>query len=174
MPASLTDMPAPACQFKEGDLLPLYNDSIPTPDKWHQAMEATFGTRSADTMGYLVECLDRVRPKDTQWINACLDGIHDLQPKDHTERLLITQMLMVHQRAVESMAEGTRKPYDRERLERHAVRLMRLFSQQAETLKRYRRNANQVITVNYVQADKALVGCNIPQQGVQENYANNS
>ena len=137
-------------------------------------MNATFGTDSADTIGYLVECLDRVQPKDQQWLNACLEGIHDLRPRDHTERLLITQMMLVHQRAVESMAEGNRKPFDRERLEKHAVRLMRLFAQQADTLKRYRRDATQVINVNYVQADKAVVGCNMHQQGGHENTANNS
>ena len=174
MPSSLPDMPAPTCQFEGGYLVPRYEGTASTPDKWQHAMQATFGTDSADTIGYLVECLDRVQPKDQQWINACLDGLHDLKPRDHTERLLITQMMLVHHRAVESMAEGNRKPFDRERLERHAVRLMRLFAQQAETLKKYRRNATQVINVNYVQADQAVVGCNIPQQGGNKNIANNS
>ena len=169
MRANPPDMPAPACQFEGGNLLPRYDESTATPDSWRQAMQATFGTDNADTIAYLVKCLDKVQPKDQQWVNACLAGLHELQPRDHTERLLITQMMAVHHRAIESLAEGNKKPFDRERLEKHAIRLMRLFAQQAETLKRYRRDATQVINVNYVQADQAVVGCNIPQQGGLQN-----
>ena len=114
-------------------------------------------------------CLDRVQPKDAQFVNACLTGLDELKPRDHTERLLITQMMAVHHRALESLAEGNRKPFDRERLEKHAVRLMRLFAQQAETLKRYRRDATQVVNVNHMVVDKALIGCDIPQQGGLQN-----
>ena len=113
--------------------------------------------------------MDRVQPKDAQFVNACLTGLHELKPRDHTERLLITQMMAVHHRALESLAEGNRKPFDRERLEKHAVRLMRLFAQQAETLKRYRRDATQVVNVNHMVVDKALIGCDIPQQGGLQN-----
>ena len=126
-------------------------------------MQATFGTNSPDCIGYLVQCLGKVQPKDEQFINACLEGLHDLRPRDHTERLLITQMMLVHHRACETLAEAYRKPFDRERLERHAVRLMRLFAQQTETLKRYRRDATQIISVQHMAVDKALIGCDIPQ-----------
>ena len=165
MPFSQPDSPAPACKFEGGNLLPRYDDSTATPENWRQAMQTAFGTDSADTIGYLVQCLDRVQPKDAQFVNACLTGLHELKPRDHTERLLITQMMAVHHRALESLAEGNRKPFDRERLEKHAVRLMRLFAQQAETLKRYRRDATQVVNVNHMVVDKALIGCDIPQQG---------
>lgn len=174
MKSSLPETSAPACRFEDGNLLPRYDESTATPDSWRQAVQTAFGTDSADTIAYLVKCLDRVQPKDPQWVNACLAGIYDLRPRDHTERLLIIQMMLVHHRAIESLAEGNRKPFDRERLEKHAIRLMRLFAQQAETLKRYRRDATQVINVNYVQADQAVVGCNIPQQGGHRNDANNS
>ena len=165
MKSSLLEASAPACQFEGGSLLPRYDDSTATPESWRQAMQASFSTDNADTIAYLVKCLDKVQPKDSQWVNACLAGVHELQPRDHTERLLIVQMMTVHHRAIESLAEANRKPFDRERLEKHAVRLMRLFAQQAEILKRYRRDATQVINVNYVQAGQAVVGCNIPQQG---------
>ena len=53
-------MPAPACQFEGGNLLPRYDESTATPDSWRQAMQATFGTNNADTIAYLVKCLGRV------------------------------------------------------------------------------------------------------------------
>ena len=59
-------------------------------------------------------------------------------------------------------------------LERHAVRLMRLFGQQAEALKRYRRDATQIISVQHMAVDKALIGCDIPQHGGHKSDANNS
>ena len=165
MKSSLPETSAPACQFEGGSLLPRYDGSTATPESCRQAMQTACGTDNADTIAYLVKCVDRVQPKDPQWVNACLAGLHELQPRDHTERLLITQMMAVHHRAIESLAEGNRKPFDRERLERHAMRLMRLFGQQAEALKRYRRDATQVVNVNHVVVDKALIGCDIPQQG---------
>ena len=165
MKSSLPEAAAPACQFENGSLLPRYDDSTATPESWRQAMRAAFGTDNADTIGYLVQCLGKVQPKDEQFLNACLEGLHDLRPRDHTERLLIIQMMAVHHRAIETLSEAYRKPFDRERLERHAARLMKLFAQQAETLKRYRRDATQVVNVNHMVVDKALIGCDIPQQG---------
>lgn len=165
MKSSLPEAAAPACQFEGGSLLPRYDGSTATPESWRQAMQTTFGTDNADTIGYLVQCLGKVQPKDEQFINACLEGLHDLRPRDHTERLLIVQMMAVHHRACETLAEACRKPFDRERLERHAMRLMRLFAQQAEALKRYRRDATQIISVQHMAVDKALIGCDIPQHG---------
>lgn len=165
MKSSLPEASAPACRFEGDSLLPRYDDSTATPESWRQAMQTAFGTNSPDCIGYLVQCLGKVQPKDEQFLNACLEGLHDLRPRDHTERLLIIQMMAVHHRACETLAEAYRKPFDRERLERHAIRLMRLFSQQAEALKRYRRDATQLISVQHMVVDKALIGCDIPQQG---------
>ena len=165
MKSSLPETSAPACQFEGGSLLPRYDGNTATPESWRQAMQTAFGTGNVDTIAYLVKCVDRVQPKDPQWVNACLAGLHELQPRDHTERLLITQMMAVHHRACETLGEAYRKPFDRERLERHAMRLMRLFAQQAEALKRYRRDATQIISVQHMAVDKALIGCDIPQHG---------
>jgi len=105
--------------------------------------------------------------------NANLAAIQEIGPRDGVEALLATQMVSVHNMAMEHLR---RLAIDQPHYEvansiaNRTTKLLRTFSTQVETLNRYRNAGKQVITVNHigqVNAENAAiaVGCTTGQPG---------
>lgn len=93
--------------------------------------------------------------------NGLLSALQDMKPRDHVEKMLVAQMLLSHRTAMYFMQSIPYYSYSQEREEYQlgqAARFMRLFSQQAEALRKYRSGGKQTITVNHVTAGQAIVG----------------
>ncbi|MEN8250140.1 MAG: hypothetical protein ABFS32_14505 [Bacteroidota bacterium] len=91
-----------------------------------------------------------------------LEIMEELQPRDGFEGLLVSQMVLTHKQATYCIAMANlNKLTHIERYNNQAIKLMRLYSQQLETLDRYRRKGNQKMTVEHVHVHKggqAIVG----------------
>lgn len=101
-----------------------------------------------------------VRASDGE-LSDMLSFLQDMKPRDHVEEMLVAQMVLSHRTAMYFMAAQSYYSYSQEREEyqlNQAARFMRLFSQQAEALRKYRTKGNQTITVNHVTANQAIVG----------------
>lgn len=92
-------------------------------------------------------------------LHGILSVIAEVQPKDPLETLLVIQMCLATRRAGVAIRDSAKAMLaeDQERQAAIATRLMRLFTQQMETLRKYRGGGNQNITVNYVHAGQAVV-----------------
>ena len=128
----------------------------------------TFGTTSHDFMctafGQLLDSLsprDAV-PKETE-INAALAIVGGVQPTNETEALLASQMASTHALAMTLLGRARRADLLNQ-VEAHgglAVKLLRTFSMQAETLAKLRRGGGQTVRVEHVHVHpggQAIVG----------------
>lgn len=99
--------------------------------------------------------------------NANLAAVQEIGPRDGVKALLVTQMVAVHNMAMEHLR---RLAIDQRHIEitdsiaNRATKLLGTFTAQVETLNRYRNAGKQVITVNnigQVNAETAAiaVGC---------------
>lgn len=134
----------------------------------HSAVIAkAFGVKDLElSVHQLNKLLNASIPKgniDTATYNSTLNVMHELAPADPVEGMLASQMVAVHSFAMETM----RRALNAERIPafesytREANRLMRTFSTQVETLKRYRAKASQTVRVERVyvnEGGQAIVG----------------
>lgn len=127
--------------------------------QWLPSVREAFGTNDAAVIDYLIRTAVGILGQDMTALKSFIAGVRDLQPQDHTERLLVSQMMLVHHKACALLASSAKAilTETQESLERRAEKFMRLYLQQAEALRKYRRNASQTITVNHVQANQAVV-----------------
>ncbi len=102
--------------------------------------------------------------------NAAVDMMNGIQPKDPLEGMLATQMVAVHNMALEcsklAMVKGQHFEA-RDMSLKHAAKLMQVFTAQVEALNKYRTKGQQTINVQHVnvnQGGQAVVG-NIQQGG---------
>lgn len=90
--------------------------------------------------------------------------IAELKPKTAYEGLLVSQMAVVYQNALECFRwadanKSQSKVY--ERIQNQGIKLMKLFNQQIATLDKHRRGGNQKVTVEHVHVHdggQAIVG----------------
>lgn len=74
----------------------------------------------------------------------------DIEPGDSLEGMMITQMIAVHHHAMDCMKKAVADGQQYELAERYrlqAMKLMRTFALQTETLERYRRKGKQTVIV---------------------------
>jgi hypothetical protein len=99
--------------------------------------------------------------------------LHELNPQNATETLLAGQIIAVNEAAHVWLQRGMR-PQDPESAEQQmtvAMRLMRLFLQQIETMHRLKGNTGQQrvteqrVTVEHVHVNQAIVGVVPPSEG---------
>lgn len=163
MPSVTADLCSPRfTRDADGQITPLCNTGESQAD-WAEAIRRAFGTDNPETIGYLTKCFETCAPKDTLALNAFFDGLADLKPRDHMERLLLTQSMIVHHKICLALARSLKTPYDNERtqLDSSAAKFIRLFCQQMEALRKYRRDGTQTVNVNHVYVDKAVITENV-------------
>lgn len=149
-----------------------YNDAA---GHYYRLLDA-FGTKSCDFATVaLSSMLDAMRPRDKpepepDAINAALALISGIEPENEVEALLATQMMATNALAMELLGRTRRAEY-REQLETSgglAVKLLRTFTLQAETLAKLRRGGGQTVRVEHVHVHaggQAIVGSVTPGGG---------
>ena len=100
-----------------------------------------------------------------------LEIMEELQPRDGFEGLLVSQMVLIHNQAIYCISMATLNralQSNAERFQNQAIKLMRLYNQQLETLDKHRNKGQQKMTVEHVHVHKggqAIVG-EVHQGGV--------
>lgn len=142
----------------------------------HTHLLDTFGTASSDFMNAtLTQFLNAVADRGTSApgevaINAALAVMGGVEPQNEVEALLASQMAATHSLAM-SMLGRARRCDLLNQTEAHgslAVKLLRTFSLQAETLAKLRRGGGQTMRVEHVHVyagGQAVVGNVAPGGG---------
>ncbi|KHF24513.1 hypothetical protein JV46_25450 [Solemya velum gill symbiont] len=123
------------------------------------------GTANADAaMTMLNQAANAQFDKDEDRINAAIALMAEIHPKDGLEGMLASQMVAVHNMAMEcasramlpdNTVDGVNSGINR------TTKLMRTFTAQMEALQRYRNGGKQKITVQHVNVEdggQAIVG----------------
>jgi hypothetical protein len=99
-----------------------------------------------------------------KFMNTALALLHGIQPRDEIEGMLASQMIGVHNLAMERMGRAMISDQTfrgREANINQATKLLRTFTGQMEALKRYRTGGQQKVTVEHVHVNEggqAIVG----------------
>lgn len=88
-----------------------------------------------------------------------LAAINEIKPQNPLEILLVIQMFLTNRRAGIALKESCKclLADDQERQIAIATKLMRLYTQQMEALRKFRNGGNQTINVNYINANQSVV-----------------
>lgn len=129
----------------------------------------TTGAANPNTALHLINQLRSVLPNkvDAQSLNASADLMSSIQPQGPLEGMLAAQMVACHNMAMtfaeKAMAEGMPDKATESHLNR-STKMMRLFSQHAETLHKLRNKGQQTIQVQHVQigqVQQGIIGNNV-------------
>ena len=84
--------------------------------------------------------------------NLGADAADSIKPKDSTEKMLAHQMAAAHKAALDLLAKSAeqRNTVEQARLANTAARLMDAYQRAMLTLKRYRSDGRQIVTVQHV------------------------
>ena len=144
------------------------------------ALVSACGTTSTEffdfLLGHLLNGLHEKHsaPIDAKKLNAGLAVLTSLEPHDELEAMLIAQMVVTHDAAMDMLRQCRQTEYAPafDRCGNMATKLLRTYTAQLEALKRYRSKGEQVVRVVHqnvtVQADKAVVGVTGSGGGVDE------
>ena len=143
---------------------------------FHNAkMFRAFGTTSGDLQQYFITQLASIfkgypspdNPDGEKLVTFCNMGIailDEIRPRDIIEGMLAIQMTSVHNMAMDMMGRAMRTDptsAGREAKVYQAMKLLRTFTMQMDSLKNYRRKGHQKVTVEHVnvnQGGQAIVG----------------
>jgi hypothetical protein len=145
---------------KQDNVPPLVSD----PQSLRTALCKAFNTDDEKFIEYLLMkvVLSQGKLKDggETEVNALISVFEDIKPRDALERMLVAQMMMCFGHATRQFrfAANATLTGTEERHLNLASRLIKLYSTQLETLRKYRNEGRQVITVNHVTANQAIVG----------------
>ena len=141
----------------------------------HYHLLDTFGTASADFMGVtfsqLLESLrDTSGTPNEMTVNAALAIVGGLEPSNEIEALLASQMAVTHSLAMKLVGRTRRVDQLNQAAVNGglAVKLLRTFTLQAETLAKLRRGGGQTVRVEHVHfhaGGQAIVGSVTPGGG---------
>lgn len=138
-------------------------------------MFRAFGTTSADLQQHFITQVASMfrgfsstgNPDGEKLVTFCNMGIailDEIRPRDVIEAMLITQMIGVHNMAMDMMGRAMRADptsAGREARVYQAMKLLRTFTMQMDSFKNYRRKGQQKVTVEHVnvnQGGQAIVG----------------
>jgi hypothetical protein len=136
-----------------GDGLSKFQQTFPTTDV---TLGVVLALQAAATLGDPIN--GRLANKSTR------AAVHSLGARDGTEALLAVQMVGVHNLAMKFLADAAMKDQTDHGIDvcvSHANRLLRTFTAQVETLKKYRSKGEQHCTVEHVHVHsggQAVVG----------------
>ncbi|MGK0489015.1 MAG: peptidyl-tRNA hydrolase [Candidatus Endobugula sp.] len=130
-----------------------------------------FGTENKNILKIIIhqiDCLSQVRgeAKESELLrsNAMLAAVTEIKPSDTTELMLATQMVAVHELAMEMSKRALINNQSMEGVDQNinrVTKLMRTYTTQMEALNRYRTKGQQKITVQHVNVEnggQAIVG----------------
>ena len=130
-------------------------------DSWLTRLAAAVGTVDTEigelTLRMLASGLGKA---EDGILNALLAQVQEMKPTNAVERCLIIQMLLTAHKSVQALS-ASNLTISQEELERKiasAMRFMRLYLQQCETLRKLRHGGCQTITINHMNVDKAVIG----------------
>lgn len=138
----------------------LLHESLP-------GLERAFGTNDRNSMTALLEQVQATLPyakQDLVHWNYLLATLHDIGPKDTIEGLLAVQMVSVHELTMEFLARAIRPGSSFEETDANvnrAIKLLRTFTAQVESLNRHRGKITQPMVignVNVSDGGQAVVG----------------
>ena len=138
-------------------------------------MLRAFGTSSDELQqhfltqlaGIFKGCSSTANPDSEKLVTVCnmaITILDEIRPRDVIEGMLITQMIGVHNLAMETLYRAmlTDQTFPgKEANVYQATKMLRTFTQQMDTLKNYRRKGQQKVTVEHVnvnQGGQAIVG----------------
>ena len=136
----------------------------------------TFGTDSQEFAELMMSDLintehyDHKNPGDLKKINGLLAAVSGIAPKDEAEALLAVQMTTIHQTSLSCLRRANAENQTfagRMGNINQAVKLMRTYTAQLESLNKYRGKGRQKMTVEHVhvhEGGQAIVG-NITKGG---------
>jgi peptidyl-tRNA hydrolase len=130
-----------------------------------------FGTENKNILKIIIhqiDCLSKVRgeAKESELLrsNAMLAAVTEIKPSDTTELMLATQMVAIHELAMEFSKRALIVSQSVESANSNISRvtkLMRTYTAQVEALSKYRTKGQQKITVQHVNVEnggQAIVG----------------
>lgn len=144
----------------KGGLAPVRSEDE-TREAWMQRLAEAVGTDDTEIARLTIRSLAAgLGHRDDVTLNALLAQVQEMSPQNAIERCLLIQMMLTSHKAMSAMAEsgGTLMPEESAAQSALSIRLMRLYLQQCETLRRLRSCGSQTITINHVVADKAVIG----------------
>jgi len=136
-------------------------------------MFRAFGTSSEELQNYFMNQIWQVfkecssSTEGDKLVALCCMGVtilQELRPRDVIEGMLITQMIGVHNMAIETLRRAMIPNQTFEGTEANvhqSTKLLRTFTQQMDTLKNYRQKGQQRVTVEHVNVNnggQAIVG----------------
>ena len=153
------------CITPEDDDIPLH---------WAKMLRA-FGTSSDDLQQHFINqltaifkgCSSTTNPDMEKVITACnmaITILDEIRPRDIIEGMLITQMIGVHNLAMDTLYRAMHADQTfagKEANVYQATKMLRTFTSQMDSLKNYRRKGQQKVTVEHVnvnQGGQAIVG----------------
>lgn len=140
-----------------------------TQDQWEHALTERMGVScpllSKTLLRQYIAALGLDRTSSLDEVNIALQALIAAEPKDLPELLLISQMLATNRTALDLMASVNKTSFSEAKRTYLglATRLLRLSTQQIETLARYRRKGKQEIRIEKVIMDgqsQAVFGLN--------------
>ena len=129
-----------------------------------ESLKSTTGVKNPESLNYLLRDIIGLAKRNLLRNNQVLSILGELRPQDAYEGILVTQMLLVNDRAKDCfrMAERNKSfAAIYSDLQNQGIKLMRLFNQQLEALDRHRRKGNQKMVVEHVDVHRgaqAIVG----------------
>lgn len=147
------------------------------PMEYALSLFETTGAENPNTALHLVDQLRSVLPNklDASGLNAATDLMSSIQPKDAMEGMLAAQMVACHTMAMTFAQRATALNQPDKAIESNlnrTTKMMRLFSQHAETLHKLRNKSQQTIQVQHVQigqVHQGIIGNNVdvpfPERG---------
>jgi hypothetical protein len=140
----------------------------PHDGDWYYRLQDAFGTQSnAFTEHALATLIHATKPSDEgklpQSINAMLAVVDGIRPRDETEAMLACQMSATHSFAMTCLTRANQASHTPqiESAANLAIKLMRTYTTQLESLARVRRGGEQKVTVEHVHVHnggQAIVG----------------
>lgn len=143
---------------------------------WSHVMLDACGTNSADFLASLIEQLEgATRPMGSQefgqgtHLNASLAAIDAMEPANEMEAMLLAQMAATHAMAMDMLTQArqTQRADHTATYGSLAMKLMRTYAVQVETLAKLRRRGEQTVRVEHVHVHaggQAIVG-NVRHRG---------
>jgi hypothetical protein len=162
------------------DLTQIPTIVIPAPDRPPHESQVFGGSRfEAFNNAILKQAVstliaDGTKRDQESKMNACVQGLIGIAPKDELEGMLATQMLVIHNAAMECFRRAAienQTPHGRYQNLNFANKLSRSYALHMETLNKHRGNGQQKVTVEHVhvhQGGQAIVG-NVTTGGLPQN-----
>ena len=136
--------------------------------EFHRVVAQATGARNVAVSNLLLDQATCTRPNtmdnQSDSLNVTLAMLHEIEPKNALEGLLVTQMIGIHNLSMEMLKNASVSGQTSEAVDRcinRSVKLTRIFAAQVEALHKLRNGGQQKVTVEHVNVHaggQAVVG----------------